>query len=536
MRLKLLDLAIRGQLTKQDACDGRAEDLLRKIHKNKSRMLSRGEIKPKDVRGDTIIYRSEDGLHYERTYDGKAKPVCIEEKIPFEIPEGWSWARMSMLYSFSNGTSKRHGKDGSETIVLRLADLGQEDVSFSNTRSVALTPDEIAKYSLSKSDLLLVRVNGSRERVGSCYVFPGFRQPVAYCDHLIRGRALTDVISEYIRFYVNSSQARKTIDAGIVCAAGQNTVNQGVLGGLLVPIPPLAEQRRIVYELTRSLKYVDTIEREKKGLQQNARQLQLKLIDLAIRGQLTKQDACDGRAEDLLCRIHEEKLDMLSRHEIRNRDVKSDTLIYRDNNGFHYERTYDGKDKPVSIEEKIPFEIPDGWAWVRMGSLVSKLGSGSTPRGGSKIYVDSGVPFIRSQNVYDDGLRLDDVAHITQETNEAKSGSIVKPGDLLLNITGGSIGRCAIVPSDFTEANVNQHVMIVRTTGSLSRRFLHMVIMSDYIQRQIQMRQLGSGRGGLSAEVFGTFLIPIPPLAEQRRIVQRFEAYADILKTLQQYE
>ena len=117
--------------------------------------------------------------------------------------------------------------------------------------------------------------------------------------------------------------------------------------------------------------------------------------------------------------------------------------------------------------------------------------------------------------MYDDGLILDDVAYISKEINLKKSGSIVNPKDILLNITGGSIGRCALVPDDFDIANVNQHVMIIRLVNLELRKYIHSVITSPYIQEQILSRQVGSGRGGLSAETLSTFLIPLPPLNEQ---------------------
>ena len=121
--------------------------------------------------------------------------------------------------------------------------------------------------------------------------------------------------------------------------------------------------------------------------------------------------------------------------------------------------------------------------------------------------------------MYDYGLILDDVAYISEEINQKKSGSIVKPKDILLNITGGSIGRCALVPDDFDIANVNQHVMIIRLSNLEVRKYIHSVITSPYIQEQIMSRQVGSGRGGLSAETLSTFLIPLPPLNEQESII-----------------
>ena len=170
------------------------------------------------------------------------------------------------------------------------------------------------------------------------------------------------------------------------------------------------------------------------------------------------------------------------------------------------------------IEDEIPFEVPEGWEWERMQNLTCKIGAGSTPTGGNSVYSQSGIKFIRSQNVYEDGLILDDIAYISEEINKKKSGSIVKPKDILLNITGGSIGRCALVPDDFDIGNVNQHVLIVRLVNLELRSYIHLLITSPYIQKQICDKQVGSGRGGLSATTFSSFLMPIPPENEQSKI------------------
>ena len=167
--------------------------------------------------------------------------------------------------------------------------------------------------------------------------------------------------------------------------------------------------------------------------------------------------------------------------------------------------------------------MPEGWEWCRLLPLTIKIGAGSTPTGGAAVYSTSGIKFIRSQNVYDDGLVLTDVAYISEEINQKKSGSIVKPKDILLNITGGSIGRCALVPDDFDIANVNQHVIIIRLVNPELRKYLHDVITSPYIQEQILSRQVGSGRGGLSAETLSTFLIPLPPMNEQVSIIKKLQ-------------
>ena len=245
--------------------------------------------------------------------------------------------------------------------------------------------------------------------------------------------------------------------------------------------------------------------------------LRQKILDLAIRGKLVPQDPNDEPASVLLERIREQKKQMVKEGKLKAKDIKNDSVIFIGEDNLHYEKFADGSVK--CIEDEIPFELPEGWVWSRLHSLTIKIGAGSTPAGGAAVYTTSGIKFIRSQNVYDYGLILDDVAYISEEINQKKSGSIVKPKDILLNITGGSIGRCALVPDDFDIANVNQHVMIIRLSNLEVRKYIHSVITSPYIQEQIMSRQVGSGRGGLSAETLSTFLIPLPPLNEQESII-----------------
>ena len=241
--------------------------------------------------------------------------------------------------------------------------------------------------------------------------------------------------------------------------------------------------------------------------------LRQKILDLAIRGKLVPQDPKDEPAAVLLERIRAEKMQMVKDGKLKPKDIKNDTIIYKGDDNLHYEKFADGTVK--CIEDEIPFEVPEGWCWCRLLSLSIKIGAGSTPTGGAAVYTTSGIKFIRSQNVYDDGLFLDDVAYIPEEINQKKSGSIVKSKDILLNITGGSIGRCALVSDDFDIANVNQHVMIIRLANLELRKYIHSVVIAPYLQEQIISRQVGSGRGGLSAESLSTFLIPLPPLNEQ---------------------
>ena len=162
-------------------------------------------------------------------------------------------------------------------------------------------------------------------------------------------------------------------------------------------------------------------------------------------------------------------------------------------------------------------EIPEVWQVVKLGLLTSKIGSGSTPSGGAEVYTDDGVKFIRSQNVYFEGFNLKDVAHISYEIDEQMKGTRVQNGDILFNITGGSIGRCCDVDATLGEANVNQHVCIVRPT-KIKTKYLKYYLQSDNGQIQVKLLQTGGNRDGLSADAFKKFHIVLPSSIEQQEI------------------
>jgi type I restriction enzyme S subunit len=174
-------------------------------------------------------------------------------------------------------------------------------------------------------------------------------------------------------------------------------------------------------------------------------------------------------------------------------------------------------------DNDIPFPTLLGWVWTRVGAIALQTGSGSTPRGGKSAYSDEGTPFLRSQNIYDDGLRLDDVVFINDETNEKMKRTQVKSKDLLLNITGGSIGRCTRVPDDFAGANVSQHVAIIRTAVSGTEDYLHLLVRSPFFQEYVIGEQTGAGRGGLPKNRMDRIPVPLPPIAEQHRIVAKVD-------------
>ena len=247
----------------------------------------------------------------------------------------------------------------------------------------------------------------------------------------------------------------------------------------------------------------------------DTKKLRQKILDLAIHGKLVPQDLNDEPASVLLERIRAEKERLIKEGKIkRGKKSASDTP--------HYEN------RQVGEANEVPFEVPEGWKWTTINDICSKIGSGSTPRGSN--YAKEGIPFFRSQNVYNDGLVYDDIKYISEEVHENMIGTEVRAKDLLLNITGGSLGRCAIVPDEFQKGNVSQHVCILRTIIVLPA-YLHLFIISDYFAATMILS--GSGREGLPKYSLETMQFPLPPIEEQKRIVAAVNKWFALIDTLE---
>ena len=239
------------------------------------------------------------------------------------------------------------------------------------------------------------------------------------------------------------------------------------------------------------------------------------ILELAVRGKLVPQDANDEPASVLLEKIAEEKAQLIADKNITGKKQKQKPL-------------------PAITDEEKPFALPSGWAFERLGNLTSRLGSGSTPRGGKNAYVESGIIFLRSQNVWNDGLKLDDTAYITDETHQKMVNTHVFPHDVLLNITGASLGRSTIFPENLVTANVSQHVTVIRLLEQQMCKFLHLGILSPLVQKLVWGRQVGMAIEGLSKKVLEQFEFPVPPLAEQHRIVAKVDELMALCDQLEQ--
>ena len=476
LKNSILQLAVCGKLVEQRAEEGNARELLEQIKLEKDQLIKDKKIKK-----------------------SKPLPEITEEEIPFEIPESWEWVRWGELsFSIQYGYNAPAIANGQYKMV-RISDIQNNKVLWDTVPNCEIKDDDVETYQLAEDDILFARTGGT---VGKSFLVKEVPCNAVYAGYLIRTRFdAQKLVPEYLKFFMESQLYWQQLRNGTIATAQPNCNGQ-TLSKMMVPIPPLEEQHRIVAKIEEILPYIDQYDKAYTKLEifnkKFPEDMKKSILQMAMQGKLVEQRPEEGTADEQYEQIVAEKAQLIKDGKIK-------------------------KEKPLPeiTEDEIPFEIPASWKWVRLSAICEKIGSGSTPTGGKNVYQDDGILFLRSQNVYNDGLRFDGIAFISEELN--RPNSVVVAKDILLNITGGSIGRCALVPDDFDKANINQHVMIIRLVNLDLRFWVHFVIISAYIQQKIMDVQVGVSREGLSAEKLKNFIIPLPPLAEQKRIVAKIE-------------
>lgn len=433
------------------------------------------------------------------------------------------------LSHYIDGTQYGFNASAKETGTnryVRISDISDGDINWENVPFCDC--DDPESYLLKKHDIVVARTGGT---TGKSYMVSTTPQGSIYAGYLIRLRANTDTNPQFLSVFLNSYLYWSQITS-LNRDEFRPSVNAEKLKNLHLPMFDRSLQDRIAgissgeigqdeasfvevlaSVLLKRSKH-DSVVAEIENQQFLLAKLRKAILLEAIQGKLTaswRTTQLDVEpAIHLLRRIQAEKTRLTAAKKLRT-----------------------GKSIAKIDPTEIPFDIPTSWEWVRLIDLAEKTGSGSTPAGGKSAYAESGIPFLRSQNVHNDGLVLRDVARITTAIHKRMEGTTVVPNDLLLNITGGSIGRCAIVADEIKEANVNQHVAIIRPVIRSTGKYLHSVILSPYFQRKIEEAQTGAGREGLPKNKMDRITIPLPPLAEQTAIVERVDALMEKCRELE---
>lgn len=458
--------------------------------------------------------------------DAKAEQVPIGRgDQPAELPLGWRWVRVNELEpQFQNGASSRGDSDGIPVTVLRLADITNRRVQLSRTRALPIAADQIAKYRVQVGDVLITRVNGSADIVGTFVPIETDINAI-YCDHFIRMRIDAEVIDpRYLTVVGATRHLRDQIRSLFITTAGQKTVNQGHIGGLTIPLPPLDDQKRIVEKVDELMALCDRLEAQQKEREKRhaalARasltrfadaptpanlnllfhksysitpvDLRKAILALAIQGKLVPQDPNDEPAKELVARIAAKR---------------------RTSNSKEYDRV---------MPDEAPHEIPFAWSWVRLGDISLKSDSGWSPQclPEARSGTDWGV------------LKVSAVSWgvFKPEENKALPKGIagrpdceVQPGDFLLSRanTEELVARSVVV--DQAPPGLMMSDKIVRFTlpDEIDRGFINIANGSDASRAYYAQNASGtsSSMKNVGREVMCNLPIPLPPLAEQRRIV-----------------
>lgn len=463
IRDKVLSLAVNGKLVKQDFTEESADILISRINE--------------DLHGQ---------IHAE---------TWKKDETPFEIPTNWSWCRLSDI-GYTNIGLTYHPqdivKDG--IIVIRSSNIINGEIDYTDLVKVNC-PIRKNQY-LNRNDIVICVRNGSKALVGKCAIFKETSRKVAFGAFMAIFRT---PCYRYVYHYLNTQLFRRYFNSDDTKQINQ--ITQKILKNALIPLPPQNEQNRIVDKIEEIFSVLDTIDEYQSQYLFNVETLRNKLFDAAIQGKLSEQRLEDGTAEELYTKLQAEKIVLMQEGKAKKEKVL-----------------------PEIAETEIPFDIPPNWKWVRLGDISVKISSGNTPAGGNKsnVYVEKGYSFFREQNIYNDGIHEEGLVYITEELLKTRENSTVMPMDILLNITGGSIGRCALVPDDFTKGSINQHILIIRMVDPRLRLYVHACICSPFIQKYIKGNTVGD-KDGFSAGRCKNMLIPLPPIEEQRRIVSKID-------------
>ena len=498
LRQKILDLAIRGKLVPQDPNDEPASVLLEKIRAEKQQMVKDGRLKAKDIKNDTIIFKGEDNLHYEKFQDGSVK--CIEDEIPFEVPEGWTWTRLASVLSLSSGKSLK---------VRQLT--SEEEFPVYGGNGINGTHSD---YNVDSDTIIIGRV--------------GF-----YCGNVyktsskawVTDNALIAAIKEKSIFDIDFLVAvLKYLDLGKTSVSTAQPVvsGKGILP-LIVPVPPKIEQNRILKSYIQIMPVLDLIENNKEEVLSLISMTKSKILDLAIRGQLVPQDPNDEPASVLLERIRAEKEELIKAGKIK-RD-KKESIIFKGDDNSYYEKI---GDKIRCIDAEIPFDLPELWTFARLKHIGGIVGGG-TPKTNIGKYWDGNIPWLTPADLSGyDSMYISTGSRTITDFGLKSSSAQMLPANSILYSSRAPIGYTAIatipvctnqgfksvVPYDFSMSPYLYYCLRARTDN-------------------IIQRATGTTFKEISGSEMAETIIPIPPLNEQSKIIEKVTQLQEVISLIE---
>ena len=465
-----------------------------------------------------IITYDSSNSYYEKFANGTVK--CIDDEIPFEIPQGWEWTRIGNIFNHTSGKqqSSNNKSSGTPQKFITTSNLYWGYFVLDNVKVMNFTEDEIKTCSATKGDLLVCEGGAGYGRSAI------WNEDYDIClqNHVHRLRPCINGICEYVYYFIYLLKESNNL-ASVGTAMPGLSANR--LKGLLLPFPPLYEQKRIVAKLSELLPLLEKYSKVQYSLDELNNEINNKLkksiLQEAIQGKLFPQNPNDEPASILLDRIKAEKVKLFKEGKLKKKDLV-DSVIFKGDDNKYYEQI---GGETIDITEDIPFDLPSTWSWVRFGQYI-KMAIGKTPPRGETIYwVNGKYPWVSISDMVEYGTILTTKEKVSVNA-EKQFGDIAPTGTLLMSFKL-TVGRTAILSIDayHNEAIISIYPFIDNEYSARNYLFYILPIIAS----------LGDSKDAIKGKTLNSkslynLLTPLPPLKEQKRIVAKIEELFDKLK------
>ena len=506
LKNSILQWAIQGKLVPQDPNDEPASVLLERIRAEKAKLIKEKKIK-KD-KNESIIYRGDDNSYYEK-FLATGEVKCIDDEIPFEIPQGWEWTRIGNIFNHTSGKqqSSSNKNGGTPQKFITTSNLYWGYFVLDNVKVMNFTEKEIKTSSATKGDLLVCEGGAGYGRSAIW----NYDYDICLQNHIHRLRPLVDGTCEYVYYFIYLQKESNNL-ASVGTAMPGLSANR--LKSLLIPLPPIVEQNRITNKLKEVFTVVekyDKVQEELNLLNSSLNEVIKKsILQEAIQGRLVPQIIEEGTAQELVEQIQLEKQNLVKEGKLK-KSALTDSFIYKGDDNKYYERI--GLDN-VDITEEIPFDLPKNWSWVRFGQYV-RISIGKTaPRGEAKYWINGKYPWVSISDMSNYGF-VKTTKETVSECTKSLFGEISPAGTLIMSFKL-TVGRTSLlnISAYHNEAIISIYPFIDKDYQARNYLFYILPVISN----------LGNSRDAIKGKTLNSkslnkLLLPLPPLEEQGRIV-----------------
>ena len=526
LKNSILLMAVQGKLVPQDPNDEPASVLLERIHAEKERLIKEKKIKRE--KNPSVIFKGADNTPYEKIGD---EVRSLADEVPFDIPDSWEWVRLIDVCEYiQRGKSPKYSPIKKYPVVAQKCNQWS---GFSIEKAQFIEPNSLSSYGPERllQDNDLMWNSTGLGTLGRMAIYKTTANPyeLAVADsHVTVIRPLKQfVLPEYLYYYFANPSVQSVIEDQADGTTKQKELATATIKAYLTPIPPLDEQRRILAKLSEVLPVVKNygvVYDETTAMQEAfPESLKNSILQEAVQGKLVPQDPSDEPAEALLERIRAEKRRLIKEGKIKK--DKHESVIFRRDNS-HYEKL-DGVER--CIDDELPFEIPDSWVWVRLGTVL-EIARGGSPRPIQQYLTTEpdGINWIKIGDTDKGGKYIYKTKEKIRPEGVTKS-RMVHSGDFLLT-NSMSFGRPYILKTD--GCIHDGWLVLSNRFDCYSVDFIYYILSSPFAYYQFCDSVSGAVVKNLNSDKVANALFPLPPLAEQHRIVQRIEELLPLVKGL----